>query len=70
MPTVGKEDKAGFTVMFGNTADPNRDEMLPMLIIAKGKTAGSMSNFLTSPAVERAFGDAKGCSKTGSRKVG
>ena len=71
MPLVGKEDKSGFTVMFGNTANPNRDNgLLPMLIITKGKTASSISKFLTSPDVERAFGDAHGCSNTGSKQDG
>ena len=71
VPTVGAEDKAGFTVMFDNTADPNRiNGLLPMLIVTKGKTATSIGKFLTSPAIKRAFGDAQGCSKTGSKKDG
>ena len=41
-----------------------------MLAIAKGRTAGSISKFLTPPAVKRAFGKAQGSSNTGSKKDG
>lgn len=68
--TIG-EEKTGFTVMFGNTADPMiNNVLLPMMIITKGKTSGSIDKFLRSPEVNRTVSGAQGESNTGSKAGG
>ena len=65
---MGKEDKGGFTVMFGSTADPTvNDGLLPMLIITKSKTAQAISKILREDKAGAHFAAREGEKHTGSK---
>jgi hypothetical protein len=63
---VGKDEKGGFTVMLGSTADPCVNSgLLPMLIITQGTTAQSMKKFLQPEQAGPIFSAVQGSTSSG-----